>query len=214
MDQSFQWVSFDMTTRTAKEGKVVRIDAHVSYKSSDEMVTHFLEPMEVYVLNNSLGEVQIYNAERNEVVRILDNRMGSQNSTFFYFLKGSTSDMGLEESGFFLQNSRVEDMLLISEYKAPNQSQGALDYVELVSNGEYPVFMGYLSKEGNYLKKIYYYDFDKVAGANFPMSITEIDYLEGDSVVSKTSFADFRFDNQEDKLLADFRVPDDAILLK
>lgn len=213
-NQSFQWVSFEMTTRSAKDGKTVKIDARVSCKSTGDMVTHFLKPTNVYVLNNKLGELQIYNVEANEVVRSLDNRLGSQNSTFYYFLQGNTSDLGLEDSGFLLKDSRVEGMLLITEYATPDQNQGDLSYVELVSNGEYPVFMGYVSKEGKYIKKIYYYDYDFVAGANFPMTITEIDFMKGDSSVSKTTFANFRFDHPEDKTLADFQVPSNATLLK
>ena len=94
------------------------------------------------------------------------------------------------------------------------QRNGTLAVVELVSKGEYPVFMGYVAKDGAYLKKIYYYDFEKVAGANFPMSITEIDFNAEDSVVSKTNFGKFRFDQTEDKPLADFQVPSNATLLK
>ena len=36
-------------------------------KTSGEMVTHFQKPTDVYILNNSLGDVQVYNAKKNEL---------------------------------------------------------------------------------------------------------------------------------------------------
>lgn len=213
-NQDFQWVSFEMSKRSTKNGMMTRVDAKVFYKSSGEMVTHFSEPVEMFVLNNSLGDVQIYNPEENEVFRSLDNRLGSQNNTFYYFLLGNSDDMGLEESGFSLQNSRVEDMMLISEWSPPVDANKQLELVELVSNGEYPAFMGYLTKDGSYIKKIFYYDFDEVRESDFPKSITEIDYINGDSVVTKTSFSNFQFDSPEDAELANYKVPDTAVLTK
>lgn len=213
-DQSFRWVSFDMTKRSAQDGKMSRVDARIAYKASGEMVTHFQRPKDVYILNNSLGDVQIYNAKKNELVRTLDNRMGSQNTTFFYLLLGNTGDLGLEADGFTLRNSRVEDMMLISEYDPPKDSKNQVQYAELVSNGEHPVFTGYIGESGEYLKKVYYYNYENVGGTDFPMSITEIDFAEGDSVVTKTTFSNFGFDDPEDKALADFQVPSNATLLK
>lgn len=212
--QSFQWVSFNMTKRSTNDRKMTRVDARMTYKNTGEMVTYFQKPLDIYVINNALGDVQVYNAEKNEVVRSLDNRMGSQNTTFFYLLLGKSGDLGLGADGFTLRDSRVEDMMLVSEYDPPKDSESQIDYVELVSNGENPIFIGYVSKSGEYLKKAYYYNFENVLGIKFPMSITEIDYIEGDSIVTKTSFSDFAIDNPKDQPLADFQVPYNAILIK
>lgn len=212
--QSFNWVSFEMLKRSSKNGAITKIDAKVFYKSSGEMVTYFSDPTEMYILNNSLGDLQIYNAKENKVFRTLDNRLGSQNNTFYYFLLGNSDDMGLEASGFKLKSSRVEEMLLISDWEPPNESNKELEKVEVVSNGNYPVFMGYMSKDGTYIKKIFYYDYETIKNTYFPKSITEIDFLEGDSVITKTSFSNFRFDNDEDSKKANFKVPETAILTK
>jgi hypothetical protein len=206
-------VSFDMTKRTTTNGMVTRVDARVYYQSTGEMVTNFIAPIKLTILNNSLGEVRIYNSAENSVIKSLDNRMSSQNTTFFYFLVGNSGDMGLESAGFRLRDSRVEDMLLVSEWTPPIDAAREIDYVELVDNGDHPVFMAYLDKNGTYIKKIFYYDFDMVGDVDFPKSITEIDFINMDSVITKTSFSEFKFDDERDVKMINFSVPDNATLI-
>ena len=212
--QDFQWVSFEMTKRTTANGSMTVADATVCYNSTGEIVTYFQRPLEMYILNNTLGEYQIYNPSLNTVVRSVDNRLSSQNTTFIYFLLGQSSDMGLESSGFILRDSKVEDNLLVSEYTAPTEIRDRLDYVELVSNGRSPVFMGYIDRKGNYTRKTYYYDYEIIGNFDLPKSITEIDFVNGDSIVSKTTFVNFKFDDSSDLELVNYKVPDNAKLIK
>lgn len=176
------------------------------------MVTRFSSPLEMYVLNDKLGYVQIYNPKTNEVVKSLDNRFGSQNNTFYSFLFAPDDDLGLSQSGFQLIDSHVEDMMLVSEYSPPSDFQFNVKTVELVSDGEKPVFMGYLDKDNTYIRKIYYYDYAWILNVQFPKAITEIVYFNNDSTITKTTFNDFRIDNEEDRILVDFKVPQNAIL--
>ena len=209
----FDWVSFSMVKRSTTHGMISKVDARVFYKPSGAMVTHFISPIDMYVLNNSLGNVEIFNTKENTVVKSLDNRMGSQNTTFYYFLFGNSEDLGLSEAGFSLQESRIEDMMLVTEY-APPATMRELEKVELVSNGDHPVFMGYLNKDGKYVKKTYYYDYEMVRGVDFPMSITEVDFHKNDSTITKTTFSGFRFNAPEDQEFADFKTPSTATLLE
>lgn len=213
-DQSFDWVSFKMVKRTTSNGAVTSTEADVYYSSDGAMVTRIVRPTEIYMLNNAYGEFQIYNPQSNSVVRSVDNRMASEHTSYISFLLGRAEDMGLEAAGFVLRDSRVEDMMLISEYQAPADAKGYIDFVELVSNGDYPIFMGYVGKDGSYVKKVFYYDFESVANAECPMSITEIDFIKGDSVLSKTTFSDFKFDRSEDAKMVNFEIPENAKLIK
>lgn len=212
--QNFDWVSFNMVKRTVVNGQVSTVNAKVYYRSSGEMITKFSTPTEMYVLNNTLGDVRIYNPQMNSVVKTLDNRMSSQNTTFFYFLVGKTGDLGLESAGFLLDDSRIEEMMLISEWTPPGELKKEMDKVELVSNGEHPIFMGYLKEDKTYLKKTFYYDFEILGGVDFPMSITEINYVKSDSIITKTSFSNFKFDATEDRDMLDFRIPETATLIE
>ncbi len=210
--QDFNWLSFTMTKRTAANGRTSKSDARVYYKNDGSMVTRFSSPLEMYVLNDKLGYVQIYNPKTNEVVKSLDNRFGSQNNTFYSFLFAPDDDLGLSQSGFQLIDSHVEDMMLVSEYSPPSDFQFNVKTVELVSDGEKPVFMGYLDKDNTYIRKIYYYDYAWILNVQFPKAITEIVYFNNDSTITKTTFNDFRIDNEEDRILVDFKVPQNAIL--
>lgn len=211
---NFDWVSFNMVKRTVANGKVTRVESNVYYKSTGEMVTHFDSPLEMYVLNNELGDVRLYNPESNTVIKTLDNRVGSQNTTFYYFLVGKTDDLGLESAGFTLMDSKIEDMMLITLWDAPAEVKNHMDRVELVNNGDVPVFMGYLDKKGNYIKKIYYYKFENVGNYQFPMAITEIDFIKQDSLITKSSFGSFVFNNDKDLSMLNFKIPENARLVE
>lgn len=203
-----------MSKRSTSRGMVTRIDAKVYYNSNGEMVTVFYNPSEMYVLNNTLGDVQIYDPSKNTVIKSLDNRLSSQNTTFYNFLLGNIGDLGLVQAGFKMKESSVEDMMLVSKWDPPVDAKKQMSYAELVSNGAHPIFMGYLNKNDEYIKKIYYYDFQMVAGREFPKSITEIDYNNGDSVITKTSFTSFDFDLSSDQEMVNFKVPSNAKLLE
>ena len=61
---------------------------------------------------------------------------------------------------------------------------------------------------------MYFYQFTELRGIVFPEAITEIDYIEEDSIITKTTFHDFDFDNKSDLELVNFEIPENAILLK
>lgn len=203
-----------MVKRTTANGMVTRVESNVYYKSSGEMITHFEKPLEMFVFNNELGDIRLYNPESNTVIKSLDNRLGSQNTTFYYFLVGNSEDLGLKSAGFTLLDSKIEDMMLVTKWDSPDELKNQMDRVELVSNGDYPIFMAYLDRKGKYLKKIYYYKFDKVGRSMFPMAITEIDYLKEDSMITKSTFGSFVFDSEKDLSMLNYEIPENARLVE
>lgn len=210
----FDWVSFLMVRRMNAQGKTTRMDARVLYQHQDgKMVTHLSEPAEVFILNNREGELEVYNPEKNSVFKTINYDFSSQNNTFYYFL-GQSPNMGLESVGYTLSNSSIDQGFLVTKWMPPKHLKADISYVELVSNGDHPVFMGFVDEENAYFKKIYFYDFENLRGITFPMSITEIDYLEEDSVITKTTFTDFQFNNSLDREILDFEVPKNARLVK
>lgn len=211
---SFQWVSFNMVKRTLSGGKTTRVETRVYHRPNGETVTFFTYPEGLVVMNNAFGDLRIYNTRENSVVRSLDNRMSSHFTTFHYFLTGKTEDMGLKASGFQLKDSRIEDKMLVSDWEATFSAQGQVKWVELVSDGSNPVFMGYKDQKGTYLKKVYFYDYDFTDRVEFPFSITEIDFVGKDSVVSKTTFSNFRFDSPEDESMVQYEIPSNAKVIE
>lgn len=210
----YQWVKFELEKRSNKDGKTVQMNANIYFSREGDMVSHFISPSEAYVINNEDGELKIYNPQRNEVFESVNYQAGSQGATFYYFLKNQSSDMGLKKIGFDLVNSKVEGDLLISYWEPPKKIDGLSD-IELVQKSRRPVFMGYRDKKERYIKKVFYYDFETLRfGVDFPMSITEIDFVDKDSIVSKTTFSGFRFDDETDMEMLNYEIPSDAKLIK
>lgn len=202
-----------MVKRTNREGKTIKLDADVFFGRKGEMVTHYTYPTEVFILNNKEGELSVYSPEKNSVFQSVNYQAGSQSTTFYYFLMNQASDMGLKRMGFKLADTRVEGKLLVNIWETPTKIEGLHD-IELVREGGKPIFMGYRDSKKNYIKKVYYYKYEFMRGFNFPMAITEIDYIEKDSLVSKTTFDSFQFDMASDLDMLRFEVPADAVLEK
>ncbi|WP_425392848.1 LolA family protein [Ekhidna sp.] len=210
----FKLAKFEMEKRTNKDGKTMKMTADIYFSSAGNMVSHFLSPAEVYIINNEEGELKIYNPEANQVFQSTNYQAGSQNTNFYYFLKNQTADMGLKRVGFELDGIKTEGNMLINYWKPPEKVDG-FDHIELVREFRRPIFMGYRDRKGNYMKKVYYYNYENIGyGIEFPMAITEIDYFEGDSIVSKTTFQNFRFDDESDFEMLNFKIPEDAELVK
>jgi len=210
----YKWVKFELEKRSNKEGKTIQMNADIYFSKQGEMVSHFISPAEAFIINNEEGEMKIYNPERNEVFESVNYQSGSQNTTFYYFLKSQAQNMGLKQAGFELADTKIDGDLLISYWEPPKKLDGLSD-IELVVKAQKPIFMGYRDKKDRYIKKVFYYDYENlVFGVDFPMSITEIDYLDKDSIVSKTTFKDFRFNDESDRAMLDFKIPADAKLIE
>ncbi len=209
----FEYLSFKMIKRVNAVGKTTRVDALIFFQKNGDMVTYLDKPAELFILNNREGELQVYNPDKNAVFKSVNSNYGSQNNPFYYFL-GEVPNMGLEQVGYKLVNTKVDEGMLVSTWEAPVNLRSEIKSVELVSDGEKPVFMGFIDKEGAYFKKMYFYQFTELRGIVFPEAITEIDYIEEDSIITKTTFHDFDFDNKSDLELVNFEIPENATLLK
>lgn len=214
--QSYDYVSFEMTQRRNVDGKTSRTNAKFYFSNNGRLVAHYYSPLEFYMINNKEGELSLYNPENNTVFQVMNYLLSSQNNPIYFFLSNKTDDMGLRSMDFKLTNSRLEDGLLISRYKAPQaQQKDGYTEVELVHQGKTPVFIGYLNDDNEYVKKVFYYEYEEVGDFEIPTAITEIEYMEeGDSAISKTDFANFQFDEPADLEFMNFQVPASAELIK
>lgn len=215
--QGFNTVSFDMERRVNTKGQTTKSTATVYFNASGDMVTKYAPPLEVYIFNNTEGEIKLYNETDNTVIQSVNYTAGTTNTNFYYFLLGETEDMGLRKLGFSLRDTKYEDGLLITDWAAPmDMSASGFVSVELVHQNDLPVFLGHKDQKGNFVKKAYYYDYTLLEGyIMYPNSITEIEYLgKKDSVISKSNFENFRFNNPQDKNFFDFVIPEDATVMK
>lgn len=212
--QQFEWVRFEMNQRTNHAGKTSSTDAIIYFSKKSDLLIHHIAPMDMYIKNNREGELQIYNPGENSYYQTLNFNLNSENNQFYFFLMNKTSNMGLEALGFSLEETKIDEDLLISIYDSSPEVKQYFDKVELVHKGRRPIFIGYMDKKGKYLKKVFYYDYKSMEGIDFPNSITEINYLETkDSIISKTKFSNFMFDRELDREMLEFEIPESAILV-
>jgi len=202
-----------MTQRVNAKGKTTRMDSRVFFRANGEMVTQISTPTELFIFNNKEGELKIYNPEQNSVFKSVNYNYGSQNNTFYYFL-GEVADMGLSQVGYQVTDTRVEDGVMITTWSPPKNLEADISAVEVVNDGEKNIYMAFMDREGEFFKKIYFYDFEILKGISFPKSITEIGYVEDDSVITKTTFDYFEYDNPSDLGILEMKIPDNATLIK
>jgi len=212
--QGVEKIGLKMTKRVNRNNVTQTIISNVYYSLDGTMVTYYPSPNELYMVNNSRGELKIYNPQKNEVFQSVNFALSSENSNIYYFFQGKSDDMGLNKLGFKLSKSKLDGELLVSTWTAPVELQKNFSNVELVNRQNKPIFLGYLDRKGKYLKKVYFYDFTTIRNVDIPQSITEIDYLEGDSIISKTTLSDFALEGEELERFLNFKIPTTAKLVE
>jgi hypothetical protein len=179
------------------------------------MVTLFPKPAELYVFNNSEGELKVYDPTKNTVLQQQNMMYGTESTQFFYFLHNRKADLGLSTMGFSLGNTKFENGVMITTWKSPTQAAKNIKRVEVVHKGQNPIFMKYVDPSERIIKKVYYYDYIKLGSLDFPQTITQIDYITAsDSIITKTAYGALKINEQVTSNLLDFKIPANARVTK
>jgi outer membrane lipoprotein-sorting protein len=207
----YQKVSMEMETRTTHKGLITTLKATVYYNSEGKMASYYVEPQETLVTNNTKGEIMIYDFKKNTVTRKQNFTMSTETNQLFYFIENNRSDLGLNKMGFALTETKFEDGLKITVWAPPMQLAKDILKVELAHDKNNPVFLGYFDKKGKAINKVYFYNYQTVAGLKFPATVTQISFLsEKDSTISKTTYANFKEDNSVSDKYLNFKIPANA----
>jgi hypothetical protein len=204
-------VSLKMEAKTLNAGKVVTSKGEVHYRNSDGlMVTHFGYPFEYFVFVNSKGEVKMYDPVNNTIMLKSGADLSSENSFFFQFLNGGTSDMGLKKSGYTIMKTRKEASIIITEWK-PRDTHSQLSKIELAHENNLPVSMFLYGKNGSIVQKIFYSKYSKVGPSNLPLNITEIAFSsKSDSTITKRWYSVPTAQDKIDPQFLNYKVPPNA----
>lgn len=203
-----------MKMRSAALGKTTTTNATLYYSNDGKMVTLTESPFKTIIINNASGELSIYNFDQNSVIKESNPVYSTQSNNLYFFLQNKKQDMGLADSGFSLDKTQFEDGLKITTWTSPAQISQLIEKVELVHNKSNPVYMAYLKPDGKFLKKIYFYGFADLKGIDFPTAITEITYPnEKDSILTKTTFGQFEFNESVDNEYLYFKIPSNATVV-
>src|SRR5690606_21953452 len=99
----------------------------------------------------------------------------------------------------------------ITRWTPPMQIAKQLGTVELVHDKANPIFMSYSLPSGQIIKKVYFYSYIDLRGVDFPTAITEISYRsQTDSILTKTTYKNFAFNEEVDKQYLNFKIPANA----
>ncbi len=207
----YQKVSMEMLTRSMYKGKLTSLKATVFYTSAGKMVSHYQEPTEMLISNNAKGEISLYNFKDNTVIQKQNSMMSTDVNQLFYFLENNKSDLGLAKIGFALIETKFKDGLKVTVWAPPMPLVRQISKVELAHDKSNPVFLGYFDMKGKAINKAFFYDYTMVGGLQFPASVTYISFKSAnDSIIAKTSYFNFKIDQQVDEQYLNFNIPANA----
>jgi outer membrane lipoprotein-sorting protein len=208
-------VSMTMVSRKAQKGQLITLRSEIFYRNDGRMVTRFTHPYEMITVNNAKGDLMVYNPKLNSVAKEYNYIYSSETSALYYFLKDNSNELGLRSLGFKLSKSSFENGYMITIWDAPFEYTKSFKNVELVYKDNKPVFMKFNDMKSNPVKKTYFYNYRKVAGANFPTTITNVYYnAPGDSVVEKVTYDNILFNENTSSPYFDYTIPADAKTVK
>lgn len=209
-------ISAKLNTRTVRAGKVVVLNGEIFYKiAGGKMISHYTEPFEQYIFNTSKGELKIYDPKKNTINQQVNFQLGTETTQFYYFFNKYKEDMGLRKMGFVNKVTKFEDKLLITTWQAPPKVEKDIKQVELVHKNGNPIYTKYIDGQNKVIKKIYYADYQKIGNSDFPLTITQIDYISvKDSVIMKTKYSDIKINENVDPKLANYTIPSNAKYVK
>lgn len=215
IEENFDRISLNMQSKKVVNGKLIITNADIYYNADGKMVTHVLSPIETIIINNTKGDLSIYNPKENQVYKDYNFTQGTETSSLYYFLKDKNNELGLRALGFTLKSSKFENGYLNTTWFPPTQYMKLFSLVELVYQQGKPIFLKFTNNKNFVIKRSYYYNYTKVLNYNFPLTITHIEYGEkGDSTVEKSVYSNLKVNNLANNSYFEYNIPSNAKTIK
>lgn len=209
--QMFSNLSVDANLRKVNNSRIQNLSLTTYFDTSGKMVAIYDRPENLVIINDERGRVAIYDSENNTVVQANNPYYSSRTNELYYFINSKKYDLGLSEIGFKMQESQMEDGLIVTEWVPPVDGMQYFSFIKMVHEGDNPIYLEYRNQENEIIKKVFYYDYEYFNQLEIPTSVTTIDFAsENDSTVSKTMYSNFQFDTEENKEKLNYKVPSDA----
>mgnify|MGYP003109951568 CR=1 FL=1 len=213
--QMFSNVSVNAELRKVNNSRIQNLSLTSYFDSSGKMVAIYDRPDNLVIINDEKGRVTIYDSKNNTVIQANNPYYSSRANELYYFINDKKNDLGLSEIGFRLQDSKVEEGLIITEWVPPVDGMKYFSFIKIVHENDNPIYLEYRDRDNKIIKKVYYYNYEYFNQLEIPTAVTTIDYLnENDSTVSKTIYSDFQFNTNENKQKLKYKVPSDAEVIK
>lgn len=211
----FEKIQMDMNVRTAHSGKMTQSSAQLHYLADGRMIANFILPSGYTVINNTKGEVKVYDPVKNTIRQVNDYNLSTESSLISFFVGGQVYDMGLGKMGFVLLKTERKDKLNITSWSAPESMASSLSAVKLVLDDNKPIYIEYMDNKKKVSSKTYFYKYETYENLRFPTAVTVISYLSAkDSMISKTTFTNVKLNAKADSKYFNFTIPANAKLAK
>ena len=215
LSQQKTCISVSQETQSLSLGakSIFRCDIYYNIEKN-EIVTHHTYPAEFIKISNKLGETKIYFPAKNTVSVQQDNSLSSTNELLYYFLNNRVTDLGLQKEGFRMTGTTREDDLVVTLWEAPVPNKALRD-VKVVFKDMLPIYAEYRGMDNTIRKKIYYSGYRDFTYFSLPMRITEISFeSRKDSTIRRSVFSNIRFYDSADSGYFNYKIPENARLVK
>jgi hypothetical protein len=209
-------ISLKMESKMLIKGKSMAVYADIFYQfDQGKMLTHYLKPMEYMFFTNNKGEGKIYYPATNEIMVKQSAEFNSEKSLLFFFLSNKLSDLGLEEMGFKIMDTRFDDGVVISSWNPPGELLKFFSKVELVHESYKPIYVAYYDPKGRVRQKIYYYEYTSFPDFSLPLKVVQTDFMpDGDSTITKMTYSEIKIGDKANSTFFNFKIPVNAKVKK
>jgi hypothetical protein len=209
-------VSLHVVNKTLKNNKVITFESDIYYKGNErKMLTKFTRPSNYLMMHSATGESQVFDPVKNEVQLLHHDFLKTENHLLYFFFSNQIQNLGMNEAGYHLVNTRKENGSLISTYQPNAENKEDIIKVEMVHENFAPIYAAFYNSKGWISRKIYYSDYHSYDRFLLPGRITEITYsAPKDSIISKTVLSDVKTGKQAVSEYFDFEVPGNAKVVK
>ncbi len=216
LDAQDSYIYAHSETANVHNGKKITIVQDLYYQApSNKMVIHFIAPQDYIYISSLQGEAKFYYPKTNQVKVMHDLFLSSKNNLLYYFANNQVSDLGLQEGGYTLTQSRNEGDLIISTWQAPLSQQKYISKAEIVHQNYLPKYLAYYSPQGKIIQKIYYLNYQNFGNFVLPQRLVEIEYkAPQDSVIHSTQYSKIRSEYKNFDGYFNFKIPENAKVLE
>ena len=209
--QTFDNLSVDANLRKVNNSRIQNLSLTSYFAASGKMVAIYDQPENLVIINDEKGRVVLYDTKNNTVVQANNPYYSSRTNELYYFINNKKYDLGLSEIGFKMQSSEIEDGLIVTEWIPPMDGMKYFSFIKMVHEDDNPIYLEYRNQDNEIIKKVYYYNYQQVNYLEIPTAVTTIDFMSPmDSTVSKTTYSNFLFDDQQNEEKLNYKIPTDA----
>lgn len=209
-------IAFHLESRTLTNGKVVIVKADVSFQYSEgKMVTHYVYPFDYIVITNKNGEAQVYDPKNNTVSLKRGLLFSTDIDIINLFLTERYADLGLKDMNYKMTATKKDKGYTVSTWLPEKNIGKNQQKIELAHDNSLPVYLAIYDGNSKISKKIFYSNYSIQGNYYLPIRITEISYISnGDSVINKKEYSNFKLGLEAQGGYANFKIPQNAQIIK